>query len=750
MMFTVEKDIAGRRLVIETGKVARQANGAVFVRYGETQIFAAATGAELKRELDFFPLTVDYREKTAAAGKFPGGFIKREGRPTTKEILTCRLIDRPIRPLFPAEYQWDTSIQSSVFSADQQNNPDVLAVIGASAALTVSDLPFRGPLGCVRMGLVGGELVIFPTEDELADSDMDLVVAGTREAVTMVEGGANEVSEQRMLEAIERAHQVVREIVELQAELAAKCGKPKLEFEPLPDHSELRNELRERYYSRIAPALRTTGKMARKLAFKELLNEAVEQVCPKVEAPEQPRPDAPEPKLVAEIMEDFSSEVERNMILEGTRIDGRAHTDIRDISIEVGNLPKVVHGSALFTRGETQAAVTITLGTKRDQQIVDGLSEEYRERFMLHYNFPSFCVGETWPNRGPKRREIGHGALASRALQAVIPHEDKFPYTIRAISDIMESNGSSSMASVCGGTMALMDGGVKIRQPVAGIAMGLIKDGERVAILSDILGSEDHNGDMDFKVAGTQFGITALQMDIKITGISSALMQRALEQAKEGRIHILREMLKALKEPRPDISPYAPRCVAFHIDPEKIGLVIGPGGKMIKKIQEDTDSTIEIEDDGRVLIWASTMAFAQDAQQRIEALTEEIKSGRIYNGRVVSIKEFGCFVEVLPGQEGLVHVSELAQGFVRSVEDVVSIGDVIPVKCLGTDNQGRVKLSKSAAEQELGIEPAPVPAGSDSGGPDAGGGGPPRRGGEGGGPGGGRSGPPGPRRRGRR
>ena len=737
MVFTVEKSIAGRTLVIEVGRIARQANGSAVVRYGDTQSFVAVTGAPPRFEMDFFPLTVDYREKTSAAGKFPGGFIKREGRPTTKEILTCRLIDRPIRPLFPKEYTWDTQVAASVFASDQQNDPDILALIAASTALSVSDIPFNGPLGGVRIGLVDGEFVVNPTVDQLKRSDLELIVAGTKDAVTMVEAGANEISEEQMLEAIDLAHDVIKQVVVLQEELVAKCGKEKMELESFPDVSELKNDLRSRYYAGLSDALSTSGKQTRKLAVKAVVDAAVAELCPEVAPPAEPPRDAPQPKLVKGLMGEVSGEAEREMILSGTRTDGRSHADIREISGEVSTLPPVVHGSALFTRGETQALISCTLGTGRDSQIVDGLAEEYSERFMLHYNFPAYCVGETWPNRGPKRREIGHGALAARALSAVMPDDDKFPYTVRLISDIMESNGSSSMASVCGGTLALMDAGVQIKQPVAGIAMGLIKDGDRVAILSDIQGSEDHNGDMDFKVAGTGRGITALQMDIKITGISAEIMQRALEQAKEGRHHILKEMLKVLDEPRDDISPFAPRCILFKIDPEKIGLVIGPGGKMIKKIQEESSCTIEIEDDGTVMVWGSNQVNSQSAQQKIEILTEEIKAGKIYNGRVVSVKDFGCFVEVLPGQEGLVHVSELAQGFVRKVDEIVKIGDVIPVKCLGTDNQGRVKLSKSAAEVELGIKPEEgenAPAGGGSSPPRSPTGAPPpRRGGGGGG-----------------
>ncbi|MBN1443711.1 MAG: polyribonucleotide nucleotidyltransferase [Planctomycetes bacterium] len=725
MTTIVQKEIAGRLLSIETGKVARQASGAVFVKYGDTQIFAAVTSSDPRPDIDFFPLTVDYREKTSAAGKFPGGFIKREGRPTTKEILTCRLVDRPIRPLFSDAYRLDTAVTISVFSADQKNDPDILSVIGASAALSISDIPFLGPLGAVRIGLVDGELVVFPTLQDLASSDLDLAVAGTREAVTMVECGAREVSEEKMIEAIELAHRVIVEIVDLQDDLVRQCGKPKMELEPPPDHSDLKSELRGRCQARLPDILRTPGKMERKKAVKQFFLEIADEISPIVEPPAAPPPGAPERSLVLSLLEEIAGEMEREMILAGTRTDGRTHESIRDISIEVATFPRVVHGAALFTRGETQAMVTVTLGTARDQQIVDGLADEYSERFMLHYNFPAFCVGETWPNRGPKRREIGHGALAARALEQVLPSEESFPYTIRVVSDIMESNGSSSMATVCGGTLAMMDAGVKIRQPVAGIAMGLIKEGDRVAILSDILGSEDHNGDMDFKVAGTQKGITALQMDIKVRGLSTEIMQRALEQARQGRIHILQEMLKVLRRPRDEISPFAPKVIVFKIDPEKIGLVIGPGGKMIKKIQEETDSTIEIEDDGKVMIWGSTLESAEGAQHRIEAITEEIKPGRIYqNGRVVSIKDFGCFVEVLPGQEGLVHVSELARGYVKHVSDVVKIGDLIPVKCLGTDSQGRHKLSKVEAEEELGMvsepprenapQPEAVPHGSSS------------------------------------
>ena len=745
MTVKVEKEIAGRTLTIETGRVARQANGATMVRYGDTQVFTAVTSSSARFGMNFFPLTVDYREKTTAAGKFPGGFIKREGRPTTKEILTCRLIDRPIRPMFPDSYTKnpavaDTSVAAMVLSVDQENDPDVLAGISASAALSVSDLPFLGPLGTVRIGLIEEEIIVFPTHEQLKESKLDLVVAGTMDAVTMVECGAKEVSEEKMVEAIAKAHEVIREIVEMQNELAEKVGKPKMELEDLPDNSEQKAELKVKYFEGFREKLLTEGKHARSSAVSEYISACQDEVSPEPEEGAEADASLPDRDLVKSLLRDLADESERELILSGTRTDGRSYTDIRDINAEVGVLPNRVHGSSLFTRGETQSLVSVALGTGKDQQIVDGLGEEYKERFTLHYNFPAFSVGESWPNRGPKRREIGHGMLAQRALANVMPAEEDFPYTVRIISDIMESNGSSSMASVCGGALGLMDAGVNIRQPVAGIAMGLVKDGDKTAILSDILGSEDHNGDMDFKVAGTQFGITALQMDIKITGVSQELLAEALEQARGGRIHILKEMLKALGKPRDDISPFAPRIIQIRIDPEKIGLIIGPGGKMIKSIQEETGTTIEIENDGVVTIWSTDMEGAKGAQQKIEALTEEVQADRIYDGKVVSIKDFGCFVEVLPGQEGLVHVSELADGFVDKVGDLVSIGDIIKVMCLGTDNQGRIKLSKKAAEgggdSDGDSKPPPPPKerSREGGGDRRGGrGGGDRRGGRGGG-----------------
>lgn len=696
--------INGKTLSIETGRVARQANGAVMVRYGDSVVFTAVTCAELTRDFGFFPLTVDYREKTYAAGKFPGGFFKREGRPTTKEILTARLIDRPIRPLFPDNMNHEISVSSMAISADDENDPDMLAMIGASAALAVSDIPCEGPTASVRVGKVDGQLVFYPTQSQLETSTLDLVIAATREAIVMVECGAKELPEDEMIDALLQGHDVVKQVIELIESLVKQSGKPKFELAPAEDKfADLREQVFGEYYERVKEATLVDGKLNKKAALKAISREVVEKHVPQVEPPELPPAGAPTKGDISGIMESLSKKVERDLIIqERRRADGRGLTDIRPISIEVGVLPRT-HGSAIFTRGETQALVIATLGTGDDEQIVDGLMTEHREKFMLHYNFPAYCVGETWPNRGPKRREIGHGALARRSILPVLPELDKFPYTIRVVSEITESNGSSSMASVCGGTMAMMDAGVKIRQPVAGIAMGLIKEGDEIRILSDILGSEDHNGDMDFKVSGTQNGITALQMDIKIGGISREVLTEALGQAREGRIQILRTMLGVLDRPRGEISQYAPKIIRIKINPDKIGLVIGPGGKVIKGIQEETKAKIEIEEDGTVNIWGDGLASAEAAREQIEAITEEVQPGRVYKDcRVVSVKDFGCFVEVLPGQEGLVHVSELGQGFIENVADVVKINDRIDVKCVGVDNQGRIKLSKKALEAPQG------------------------------------------------
>jgi polyribonucleotide nucleotidyltransferase len=692
----VEKLIGKKILSIETGKIAKQADGAALVRYGDTMVLATAVSApEEREEADFFPLTVDYREKTYAAGKFPGGFFKREGRPTLKEILTMRLIDRPVRPLFPETYLREVQIMSMVLSADKENDPDILAMVGASAALSVSSIPFGGPTGSVRVGQINGEFVVNPTHTELAMSSMDLVVSGTEEAVTMVEASGKEVPEEQMVDAIMFGHAFIKEIVLLQKELLAKCGKEKQHVPPAKLDMALLDEIKGKYYSEILEKNQTPGKDARKRALNEILNQIINEYCIDKDG-------VPAKKTIKTIFERIETIAVRDQIVqEGKRPDGRGLEDIRPITCEVGILPRT-HGSALFTRGETQAIVVTTLGTTMDEQRVDTLEEEYSKKFMLDYNFPPYCVGEVKPLRGPGRREIGHGALAERALEAVLPPLKSFPYTIRVVSDITESNGSSSMASVCGGTLSMMDAGVPVAGAVAGIAMGLVKEGKDVCILSDILGTEDHLGDMDFKVAGTSKGVTALQMDIKIAGITEKIMRDALKQAKEGRLHILQELVKVIDKPRMEISIYAPKVVHIKINPEKIGMVIGPGGKNIKKIQEETGAKIEIEDDGTVIISSILSEASQKAKTWIERMTEEIQIGKTYAGKVLSLKEYGAFVEIIPGHDGLVHISELSDGYIEKVEDVVKVGQEIMIKVIGIDDQKRVKLSRKAAIKEKG------------------------------------------------
>lgn len=697
VIFKVEKVIGERLLSIESNKMAKQADGAVTVRYGDTVVLVTAVAGE-ERETDFFPLTVDYREKTYAAGKFPGGFFKREGKPTQKEILTMRLIDRPIRPLFPDGYRRDVQLMATVLSADKDNDPDVLAMIGASAALCISSIPFTKPVGSVRVGRVQGNLVLNPTHSELENSDMDLVISGTEEGIIMVESASKEVSEDDMVQAILFGQQYIKEIVQLQRELANICAKEK---EPVKESTlpkELYSTIKAEGYEGIKSKGLTPGKQARSQALKGVLESLVEKYA----RGDMPR--ATENQVKA-VFEELEREAVRELIIkEHKRVDGRRPEDIRPISCEVGILPRA-HGSALFTRGETQALVVATLGTALDEQWVDTLEEEYSKKFMLHYNFPPFCVGEVRPVFGPSRREIGHGSLAERALEAVLPPHQKFPYTIRVVSDILESNGSSSMASVCGGTLCLMDAGVPIKDPVAGIAMGLVKEGEEVVVLSDILGTEDHCGDMDFKVAGTQRGITALQMDLKIPWLDEATLRAALYQAREGRLHVLREMLMVLDKPRQEISIHAPRMLRIKIDPDKIGMIIGPGGKTVKKIQEDTGARVEIENDGTVVISSTSSEAAEKAKSIIEGMTEEVKIGKIYLGKVVAIKDYGAFVEVLPGQDGLLHISELSDGYVKRVEDVLKVGDETFVKVIGIDDQKRIRLSRKAALKERATNP---------------------------------------------
>lgn len=685
--------INGRTLTIETGEIAKQANGSALVRYGDTVVLAAVTAAtEDRGEVDFFPLTVDYRERTYAAGKIPGGFFKREGRPGEKETLTSRIIDRPLRPLFPSGYNKETQILCTVLSVDNENDPDVVALLAASAALTVSDVPFLGPVGAVRVGYTDHQIVINPTNEELERGQLNMVVAGSREAVVMVEGGALELPEDIVLSALEAAHQALQDCIDIQLQLQQQVGKDKLPVVPPVVDETLQRNVHAMAQERLKAALAIPGKLERQEAMATLEQDVVKAFEGSDEADT-----APSAKTIKAFLHDMESAEMRRQILEaGRRADGRGLADVRPISGRVSMLPRT-HGSALFTRGETQALVVATLGTQSDEQIIDDLGGKTSKRFMLHYNFPSYSVGEVRPLRGPGRREIGHGALAERAMRPVIPSHETFPYTLRVVSDIMESNGSSSMATVCGSALALMDAGVPIKAPVAGIAMGLIAEGEAVAILSDILGVEDHLGDMDFKVAGTAQGITAIQMDIKITGVSREIMARALEQARQGRMHVLHEMQGILGGPRVETSAYAPRIVTLKINKDKVREVIGPGGKTIRGIIEATGVTIDIEDDGTVLIASANEMASQEAVQMVRELTKEAEIGQIYMGTVRKIMDFGAFVEIFPGTDGLLHISQISEKRVNKVSDEVQEGDRIMVKVLEVDRNGRIKLSHKEA-----------------------------------------------------
>ncbi len=704
----VERPFGAHSLILETGKLAKQAHGAVVVQYGETVTLTAAVEGEADEGRDFFPLVVDYREKTYAAGKFPGGFIKREGRPTTKEILTARLIDRPIRPLFPADYFNEVQIMASTLAADRDNDPDVLAMIGASAALHVSHIPFVQPTGSVRVGSIGGEFVLMPSHSQLEESDLDLVLAGTRSAITMIEGFAREMPEADMLEAILFGHKHIVTIIDMIEELRAHAGlEAKARPQP-PPLNPLIEEFRQRFGAEFRERKQTPGKADRANSIKELRERIFAEYLPEDGEAKYT------PEQVSMAFSALEERVVRDLILEGKRIDGRNTRQVRPITCEVALLPRV-HGSALFQRGETQALVTTTLGTSSDEQRVDGIMDEYSKKFMLDYNFPPFSVGECKPIRGPGRREIGHGALAERSLKSVIPGPEKFPYTIRVVSDILESNGSSSMASVCGGTLSLMDAGVPISDPVAGISIGLVKEPDRFVLLTDIMGDEDHFGDMDFKVAGTGRGITGIQLDLKIDGIDAEIIKATLEQAREARREILKIMLSTLRQPRRDISKTAPRLLTLKINPDKIGLLIGPGGKTIKGIQEATGAKIDIEDDGTVYVSHSEAAGAEAAKLKVEALTEEVRVGKVYEGRVTSIKDFGAFIEILPGRDGLCHISELDDKYVGRVEDVCRVGDVLQVKVIAIDEHDRVKLSRKVLLREQskpgegGAPPTPPP-----------------------------------------
>ncbi|MHC4388365.1 MAG: polyribonucleotide nucleotidyltransferase [Planctomycetota bacterium] len=699
----MERLIGGRTLTLETGRVARQADGAVLVQYGETVVLVAAVTAPPRSEdIDFFPLSVDYREEQSAAGKFPGGFIKREGRPSTKETLTARTIDRPIRPLFPEGYIQEVQVVATVLSADQENDPDILAMIGASAALTISKIPFLGPTGACRLARVDGQFVVNPTHKQLEASDLNLMLGGRKDALNMIEVSAKELSESVVADAVAAAQATVREICELIEELREKVGVEK-EIPLAETDEELRSKISSQAADKLYEIKQIAGKQQRNTAVDELFEQIFEQYC----ADENGEQDAGAPKynkaVVKRILKKIEGQTVRRLLLEGKRPDGRGYNDVRPIACEVGVLPRT-HGSALFTRGETQSLVNVTLGTIRDAQIIDGLLEEYTQNFTLHYNFPPYSVGEVRPIRGPGRREIGHGALAERALAAVRPPEDQFAYTVRMISDITESNGSSSMASVCGGTLALMDAGVPIIKPVAGISIGMITDeGGRHELLTDILGEEDHFGDMDFKVAGTVEGITAIQLDIKAEGLAHNIMVEALERARDARLKILETMTSTISEPRSELSKYAPKLVSIEIDPEFIGKVIGPGGKMIKSIQEQTDTKIEVEEDGTIYISCLGGDGHLRAREIVEEITQPPQVGRIYGrAKVVSVKDFGVFVEITPGVEGLCHISELSDGYVKNVDEVCKMGDVIPVKLLAIDDQGRFRLSRKAALAELG------------------------------------------------
>jgi len=696
----VEKQIGKETFSITTGRMAKQAAGSCLVQYGDTVVLCAVATGPPRPGIDFFPLTCDYRERTPAAGKFPGGFLKREGRPTMKETLTSRLMDRPIRPMFPEWFNDEIQIQAFVMASDRQNDGDVLAMCGAAAALGLSELPFEGPLASVRVGRVDGQFVPFPTQDDLEESDLDLIISGNHKAVLMIEGFAREMPENLMLEAIAAGHDFIKQICELQTELFQRAEVQKKQYD-VPESDGLIDRLAEKYHDAFKQAKQTAGKAARADAVAALKERATAEFIPDPNAD-----DAISPQAFGHAWHDLEARVVRDLILSGTRADGRDNASLRAIECEVDLLPRV-HGSAMFQRGETQALVTVTLGTNRDEQRVDGLFDEYSKKFMLDYYFPSFSVGEVRPIRGPGRREIGHGALAERSVKPVLPDPDDFPYTIRVMSDILESNGSSSMASVCGATLGLMAAGVPISNPVAGISVGLVKENDnRWVLLTDIIGDEDHFGDMDFKIAGTQNGITGIQLDLKIRGISAEIIKATLAQSREARIEILRKMLTTIPRPKQEISLWAPRLLRTHIHPEKIGMLIGPGGKTIRAIQESTGAVIEVDDDGTVTIASSDAGAAQAALEQVEAMTASVQVGKIYHGRVTSVKDFGAFVEILPGKDGLCHISELSDEYVTSVADFCQVGDVLQVKVIAIDEQDRVKLSHRAAVREQSPQPA--------------------------------------------
>jgi polyribonucleotide nucleotidyltransferase len=690
---TYTLELGGRTLSFEVGRLARQAAGAALVRYGDTVVLATAVVSREESPRDFLPLLVDYREKTYAGGRIPGGFFKREGRPNEKEILSSRLIDRSLRPMFDQRNRWDTMVMAEVLSHDQENDGDVLGLIGASLAVSMSDVPFPGPVGAVRVGLdEEGNFILNPTStDQETGGGMSIIIAGTEDSIVMVEGAAREISEEQLVAAFEFAHPHIQRIVALQKEIVANHGLPKRPWVPRQINPELVAAVGDAYRTDLDRVIRIVKKMEREAGIDALVVKATGELAERF----------PESAVdVKAVFHDLEKDLMRRMVIEEKiRADGRRYDEIRPITCEVGVLPRT-HGSAIFTRGETQALVVTTLGTTSDEQKIEELMGQSWKTFILHYNFPSYSVGEVRPNRGPGRREIGHGALAERSLTGVVPSNERFPYTIRIVSEILESNGSSSMASVCGASLSLMDAGVPIKTPVAGIAMGLIQEGDRVAVLSDIRGVEDHLGDMDFKVAGTAEGITGIQMDIKIKGLDLGILRSALAQAREGRLHIIAAMNQTLAASRSEISKYAPRIIVVNIPPDKIRDIIGPGGKMIKKICEQTGATIDVEDDGTVKVACIDAEMAHRAVEIIRSLTEDPEIGRIYRGRVRRIVNFGAFVEILPGRDGLVHISELEEHRVARVEDVVKDGDVVFVKVIGVDEEGKIRLSRRGVPQE--------------------------------------------------
>jgi len=692
MYQTVSAQVGNQTLTLQAGKIAKQAGGAVQVQYGDTIVLVTVVAANNERQADFLPLSVEYQEKIYAAGRIPGNYFRREiGRPSEKETLTARLIDRPIRPLFPKLWRYETQVIATVLSMDQEHDPDVLALVGASAALNISDIPFAGPIAGVRVGRVNGELIANPTVEQSAASDIKLIVAGSRTGVVMVEGGAIVVPESDMLEAIFFGHKALQPLIDIQEQLAAALGKPKRNHEPPAKDPELTARLEELALERIRQTMVIADKMERSTAMRTLKAEVLEALGEDY---------ADRRGEVSDTIGDIKNTVCRKMILEDQRrIDGRKFDEVRPITCEVGVLPRP-HGSALFTRGETQVLGVLTLGSGQDEQRVETLIGEEMRQFMLHYNFPPYSVGEVKRMGGPSRRDIGHGGLSTRALENILPDSEDFDYTIRLVSEVLESNGSSSMGTVCSGTLALMDGGVPIKAPVSGIAMGLIKEEDQVVILSDILGDEDHFGDMDFKVTGTRDGVTALQMDIKILELSRDIMEKALDQARRGRLHILDIMLSTLAQPRDGISPHAPKIVTIRINPDKIRDIIGPGGKVIRAIQSETNTRIDIEDTGLVKIAASNEQEGQVALEQIKAITMEPEEGMLYEGKVVKTTDFGAFVQLAPGTDGLVHISQLANYRVAKVTDVVKEGDVIKVKCLEVSQDGRIRLSLKAALEE--------------------------------------------------